>query len=190
MITECTKRLRRSFIIGLSVGAAFGLGVAATLLSLHLADQTQFVQFPEALLHATATESSQTLSIATGPVDESMEGLFLLDFLTGDLQCRVLNHRTGKFNAAFQANVMTDLGIDAQQKNPKYLMVTGASNFARGLAGSRMGNAVVYVVDGNTGRYVVYAVPWRRELQSAGRPQVAPLILMDAGNARTAAVRQ
>jgi len=190
MFAQRTKRLRRSFLVGLSVGAAFGLGVAAALLSFYLADKTHVNQFPETLLHATATESSQTLSIATGTVDESMEGLFLLDFLTGDLQCRVLNHRSGKFNAAFQANVMTDLGIDAQQKNPKYLMVTGASNFARGLAGSRMGNTVVYVVDGNTGRYVVYAVPWRRELQSAGRPQLGQLILMDAGNARTAAVRQ
>ena len=190
MLAKRTNRLRRSFLVGMMVGAAFGIGAVAALLLVHATDTPPILHLPETHLHATATESSQTLSIATGTVDDSMEGLFLLDFLTGDLQCRVLNHRTGKFNSAFQANVMSDLGMDGQQKNPKYLMVTGASNFARGLAGSRMGNSVVYVVDSNTGRYVVYGVPWRREFQSAGRPQIGKLILLDAGNARTAAVRQ
>ena len=127
--------------------------------------------------------------MATGSIDEDVEGLFLLDFVTGELQCAVLNYRTGRFTSLFRANVQADLGVDPA-KRPKYLMTTGMINFPRGASAARPGNSVVYVMDTSSGNFAAYAIPWRRELASIGRPQAAAMILMDMGRARTAAIRE
>ena len=68
-----------------------------------------------------------------GVIDEQVEGVYMLDFLTGDLQCLVLNPRTGTFNGQFAINVIKVLGVD-QQKKPRYLMVTGSVGWI-GMAG-------------------------------------------------------
>ncbi len=131
----------------------------------------------------------ETFAMATGPIDSDVEGLYMLDFLTGDLQCVVLNFRTAKFSAMFRANVLADLGIDAAKK-PKYLMTTGAINFPRGATAARPGNSVVYVLETSTGNYAAYGIPWRRELAATGRAELAALQLLDVGTARTAALRE
>ena len=65
---------------------------------------------PEFPLQAATATVGGSFAIATGMIDSDVEGLFVLDFVTGDLQCAVLNFRTGKFNAVFRANVLQDLG--------------------------------------------------------------------------------
>ena len=69
-------------------------------------------------------------------------------------------------------------------------MTTGMINFPRGASAARPGNSVVYVMDTSTGAFAAYAIPWRRELASIGRPQAASMILMDMGRARTVAIRE
>ncbi len=41
---------------------------------------------PETVLNASASHGGETFAMATGPVDADVEGLFMLDFLTGELQ--------------------------------------------------------------------------------------------------------
>jgi hypothetical protein len=101
----------------------------------------------------------------------------------------VLNFRTGKFNAVFRTNVIQTLGID-EAKRPKYLMTTGMINFPRGATAARPGNSIVYVMDTSTGNYAAWGIPWRREIAATGRPQADALLLLDAGTARTAAIRE
>ena len=144
----------------------------------------------ETRLQAAAAARSESFALATGPIDEEVEGLYILDYVSGELQCVVLNFRSGKFNAVFRANVMQDLGLDVAAKRPSYLMVAGAINFPRGASIARPGNSVVYVLDTVTGAYGAYAIPWRRELAATARPQAAAMILMDVGRARTAAIRE
>jgi len=140
-------------------------------------------------LLASTAATGETFSMATGSIDSDVDGLYILDYLTGELQCIVLNYRTGQFNAVFRANVQADLGVDPA-KRPKYLMKTGMINFPRGASAARPGNSVVYVLDTTTGNFAAYAIPWRRELAATGRPQAAALMLMDVGKARTAALRE
>ncbi len=172
--------------VGLAAGIGMTVGVVVTLYFYSVAE----LGFPQIPLYASATHSADTLAVATGLVDDEVEGLYVLDYLTGELQCAVLNYRVGKFNSLFRTNVLNDLGIDPAKKRPNYLMVTGLSNFLRGSAASRPGLSVVYVVDANTGRFAAYGLPWRRELASAGRPQQGALVLLDAGIARAAVVRE
>jgi hypothetical protein len=140
-------------------------------------------------LRGSTAATGDSFAMATGPIDSEVEGLYMLDFLTGDLQCVVLNYRTAKFAAMFRANVLNDLGVDPAKK-PKYLMTTGAINFPRGATAARPGNSVVYVLETTTGNYAAYGIPWRRELAATGRLQTAALVLLDVGMARTAALRE
>lgn len=102
--------------------------------------------FGERSLHASTAATGETFAMATGPIDSEVEGLYMLDFLTGDLQCVVLNYRSARFAALFRANVLADLGVEPAKK-PKYLMTTGAINFPRGATAARPGNSVVYVLE-------------------------------------------
>jgi hypothetical protein len=143
----------------------------------------------EKQLRAATAAVGDSFAMATGPIDEEVEGLYMLDFLTGDLQCVVLNYRTTKFNAIFRTNVLNDLGVDPAKK-PKYLMTTGAINIPRGYSVARPANSVVYVLETTTGRFAAYGIPWRRELAATARPQAFTLVLLDVGIARTAALRE
>jgi len=145
--------------------------------------------FPDSSLHAVAAIGGESFAVATGPIDDDAEAYFAIDFLTGELQCTVLNYRTGKFDALFKANVIAALDID-KSKKPTYLLVTGQVNFRRGGATARPGHSVVYVMDGNTGNFAAYGVPWRPDLAASGRPQAGELMLLDGGKARTLAIRE
>jgi hypothetical protein len=118
-----------------------------------------------------ATDRDETFAMATGPVDEDVEAVYLLDFLTGELKAYVLGRQGRGFTAFFSENVMDELGVDPS-KNPRYLIVTGMVNLRRGGASNQPGLAVVYVAEVTTGRLAAYAVPWLRSAWAAG--QVLP----------------
>ncbi len=141
------------------------------------------------VLQAATATNDDSFAVATGRIDEDVEGFFTLDFLTGELQCVVMNYRIAKLNAVFKTNVLKDLGVD-QEKAPKYLMATAEVDFPRGGTIARPAQSVVYVLDTVTGNFAAYGLPWRRELAAAGRPQLGVLQLLDVGRARTAALRE
>ena len=74
-------------IVGLSAGLLLGVGMltGALVTIAHLNSDTQ--RMPEVVLNATASHSGETFAMATGPIDSDVEGLFVLDYLTGELQC-------------------------------------------------------------------------------------------------------
>ena len=138
-------------------------------------------------LFAEAATNDGAFAVATGPIDQEVEGFYTLDYLTGELQCSVLSYRTGKFLGLFRANVVNDLGVG---QNPKYLMVTGRISLPRGAAPARLAESVVYVLDSNSGNFVAYTLPWRRELASVGSPQSGRLVVLDVGRARETPIRE
>lgn len=163
-------------VLGLGLGAIMGAMVAVQFASPR-------VQFPETLLNATATHGGTTMAIATGPIQDGVEGFFVLDFITGELSCSVLNPRTGAMGGAFRANVVADLGVE-QGKQPQYLMVTGAANFRTQGGNLAPAETVVYVADANTGRYVAYWLPWNRQAAQYNFAQASPMQVLGTGSAR------
>ncbi len=183
MIKQFSARSPWTFTLGLTMGLLVAVGVAAGMF-LGQSQQAPASPLDELLLRASASSGGSSVSLATGPVSDDADGIFVLDHLTGDLQCWVLNTRrrqgTGSpFNAVYRYNVIRDLGIE-QGKKPDYVMTVGSANFRA----SSMGSAVVYVADGNTGNVGCYGLPFDRSAASANRSQAFPLLNLGIGRAR------
>lgn len=171
----CTK----TFALCLASGIGCSL---ALLVGLYVGkSQTSNHNLPLPLA-ASSSDSSDTLAVASGPISDDSEGVFFLDFNTGDLQCLVYYPRTGRFGARYFTNVRAQLGNTG--KNSRYLMVTGAIAHRASSGGARPGNSLIYVTDVTTGMFAAYAVPWDRNAESTGRPQGAPLVFVQGGPIR------
>jgi hypothetical protein len=144
--------------------------------------------WPQMPVHAVATHGEDNFAICTGPVDEDVEAVYMLDFVTGDLRAAVLNIQTGKFNAGFTYKVDADL-LKPGTKNPRYLMVTGIANIRRQTQNVTRGRSIVYVAEVTSGQMAAYAIPWAPSRQSAGAAQSGSFIKLDNITVRTAAIR-
>ncbi len=140
--------------------------------------------WPSAALHAVATDRCETYAMATGPLDQDIEAVYLLDFLTGDLGAFVLGRQPGLWSGFFRRNVSADLGVDPQ-KNPKFLMVTGVTAMRRGSGGrTPWSGSVCYVFEVTSGRLAAYAIPWSAPTFAAGQPQISDLKLVGVTQCR------
>ncbi|MFM7245403.1 MAG: hypothetical protein ACKO40_14695 [Planctomycetaceae bacterium] len=140
---------------------------------------------PPARVTATTSLSQESFAVCTALIDGSLEGIFILDFETGDLTGGVLNQNTSKFGVSYRTNVLKDLGFKpGKVKNPKFLLVPGLASFA-GAAGSRMAQSVLYVTDAATGVTVAYGIPWNaQQTAAAGGPMNSELVPLDIARPR------
>jgi hypothetical protein len=175
--------LAAGLLIGLCVSVAATFGALATWGYF----ENSKVRLIEEQLHAMATHGSDTMAISTGMIDEGVEGLFVLDFITGELTCQVLNSRTGTLGGMFKQNVVQDLGVE-QGKQPKYLIVTGGLEIRQNIGNLRPAKSIVYVADSNTGRWVAYMLPWNQQLANQTLPQASQMVAIGRGSARNAVV--
>lgn len=189
MFRRLRKRPATVWVIGLATGLLIGAGATAGVMNL-LAPQEPAFRLPEQLLHATASHGENSLTLATGPIDEEVEGLYVLDHVTGELQCWVMNsRRPGTFSGMFKTtNVLRDLGVEAD-KAPKFVMVTGQYVLRSAAGTTRPANSIVYVADANSGNIAAYWVMWNRSAINSGAPQAGPMLGGPLGKGRTAAIR-
>lgn len=180
MFKSFSLRPRGTFGVGVGLGMLIGVGVLVGILLTALLNPWPAV---ETSLSAVASSGGDTMAIATGPVDEGVEGLFILDFITSELVCQVLHPRTGKLSGLYRRNVAQDLGIE-QGKQPKYLLVTGAFIVRQNVGTVKPAESLIYVADVNTGKYVAYMLPWNKWAASTYQPQVSQMIPVGGGSAR------
>lgn len=171
------KQSRTAFLVfGLVAGLVAGLNLQGN--------------WPSVELHATATHGQDNFAIATGYVDSDVEAIYFLDFLTGDMKAAVValrpGARQGKFNAFFTRNILNDFGGLKNNKNPKYLMVTGEANIPRGSAGFQYARSVVYVAEATTGIVSAYTIPWNTTAHASLKPIQAEFIPLDQAPFRAA----
>jgi hypothetical protein len=192
MLRQLRKQSASLFLYGLALGVILGGVLGLGMLVGALASTwygPRSITFPETRLQATATHGSDTFALATGPVGDEVEGLFVLDYLTGELQCFVIYPRTGVLGGRFQVNVIKDLGIE-QGKKPNYLLVTGAASFRRATGNARPANCIVYVGDANTGTFTAYSIMWNAAWESANKPQTGPMVSLGTFKARNLNIRE
>jgi hypothetical protein len=162
------------------MGLFAGIGIVATVL--HFAQPAQRATppgWPQGLpLNATTAASSETMAIATGRIDDDVDGLYTLDFLTGELQCFVLNPRTGKFVGWFKTNVTIHLPVE-KGKKPQYLLATGDWQPTGFATTQRPCGSVCYVADANTGMVMPYYFPWVKGAATTGLTQSTPLLTLE-----------
>lgn len=134
-------------------------------------------------LHATATQAGSNFVMATGLIDESVEGVFFLDKVTGMLQCWVTSKNTGAFNGKFgYTNVMANVGTK-DEKNPQLLMMVG--NYQPVGSNGKLASCLVYVLNDATGQFAVYTVPWNPSLHAnRDAPYVDKMVLLNTGMIR------
>lgn len=176
-IQQLSQQLVRSrgalLALGIAIGVVAGLNIKGV--------------WPNVPLHASATEGYESFSIATGLVDDRVEALYFLDYLTGDLVGAVVNPKTGKFNARFTYNISGD--FTSAGRNAKYLMVTGMADMPRGRAGFQPARSIVYVADATSGQVAAYIMPWNSSMQASGKPQQGMFQVLDKQQFRTTAIR-
>ena len=139
--------------------------------------------WPNAPLHAYATDRSGSFAMATGPVDEEFEAVYFLDFLTGDLTGLVIGRQGNGFTGSYRYNVLNDFGGLDPSKNPQFMMTTGLANLRGRGGGVQPGIGIVYIAEITTGIVVAYAAPWNRAAHSAGRA-TGPLPMQPVGVSR------
>lgn len=179
---------------GLGLGLLIGLGMMIGAISAgnhQVNDRTTIVSLPKGIpLEAGTASSGKQISMATGPIDGEVEGVFVLDHLTGKLTCFIANYRalgsaTIPLIGQFEANVTADLGLEKGKDTDYVLSVGGISALRGGNTGtSAPAMCVVYVADGNTGNVVGYSLLWNTTLAKSGRPQGGALLRIMAAKAR------
>lgn len=143
--------------------------------------------WPSMPLHASATHGLDKFAIATGLVDDEVEAIYFLDYLTGDMRAAVINPKTGKFNSFFGRNIAADFG--GAGRSMGYLMVTGMADMPRGRNDFQYAQSVVYVAEATTGQVAAYTIPWNTAFQAAGKTQYGEIQPLDVVPFRTAIVR-
>lgn len=171
------NRFFRSRSAYLGVGLVSGLVIGLNVEGL----------WPSMPLHAAATHGIDKFAIATGLVDNSVEALYFLDFLTGDMRAAVINPKTCKFNAFFTRNIAADFA--GAGRTSGYLMVTGSVNMPRGTNNFQYAQSIVYVAEASTGQVAAYTIPWNSTQHAAGVTQYGEFRPLDVRQFRTAFVR-
>jgi hypothetical protein len=137
--------------------------------------------------HAVATHGSDNFAIATGLIDNQIEALYFLDFLTGDLRATIINRRNATFSSFFEYNILGDFqGIGDP---PRFLMVTGAADLPQGRAGTQIGKSLIYIAEATTGQVAAYVLPFNSTLHASGAPQRGSFVRVASGSFRSAFVR-
>lgn len=143
----------------LIIGAIFGAAVATV--------------WPHEPLHANSTDRDSKFAMTTCSVSRTVEGVFVLDFLTGQLTGGIVNPRGGKFQYLYKRNVAADFGVNPSAE-PHYAIVCGGADLQN--AGSvALGKCVVYVAELSSGRVHGYSFPYRDNNRGAGVSQLIPL---------------
>lgn len=138
--------------------------------------------WPHEPAYATNADRDSQFLMVTVPVGTSaagisdpMDGVFILDFLTGQLKGAVLNRQSGKFTNLYFRDLAKDFNVDPQA-DPHYAMVTGYAQLA-GQRGLTFASGIVYVGELSSGQLAAYAFPWKEAPRPA--PQVIPLVPID-----------
>jgi hypothetical protein len=134
---------------------------------------------------AATSLADDSFAVCTVPINGAIEGLFMLDFETGDLSGGILNPNSvpPRFSGSYKHNVLKDLGFKAgQAKNPKFLLVSGLADMPAG-GNMQFARSVLYVTDSSTGTTVAYGIPWN-EQQAGAAPFVAELVPLDVARPR------
>ena len=175
-----------SLALALIVGSATVVGI---YFGNRLVENHSLYQLPAIELNAATGARTQSMSMATGLVDDAVEGLFVLDHLSGNLQCWLLNQRTGTVGGIYTVNVAADLTEGGKTAEPEYMMVTGNFLWTGGNRGNEVpGRSICYVGDAATGNVVGYGLMYSPQAIRRGTVQNGTLNLVCKGTVRGEAV--
>jgi len=180
-------------IAGVIVAMGFGfyLGQSTQTANVQKSDlQAQFDEMQKNLplrLAADSASGGKTISMATGSITSDVDGLFILDHLTGGLQCWILN-RDGGVGGIYVADVGVALGLD--KGDPDFVMTTGDFS-VRSSGNSVIANTICYVGEGKSGKAAGFGLAYDKGAVQRGAVQQGKLNMVCSGPIRQAgAIRE
>ena len=112
-------------------------------------------------LHASASSTGKTVSLATASIGNGSEALYILDHLNGNLQCGLINNRTNELGGVYRSNVMAALGGGKEGVDADLVMTTGSFDFNnRGAAVPAQ--SICYIADGNSGQAAAFGFTFNK----------------------------
>jgi hypothetical protein len=159
----------------LMLGLFIGLGLGAMI--------------PPVSLHAVATHGEEGFSVCTGELEPGFEGIYFLDYQTGELSAAFLHPRTGKFLNFYKVNILKDF---AEAKTPKFLLTSGTANLllpATLVSNANAARGIIYVTEMNSGICCAYVAPYGTNRVNNPNKTEVPLVKLDTVKFRSQVVR-
>ena len=141
--------------------------------------------WPHEPVAAASNDRDAKFGIMTTPVGINVEGVFVLDYLTGRLTGAVLDTNTGKFNQTYFRSVAADFRVDPKAK-PHYAFVGGRAPLSgRGRVSPAI--SVIYVAELSSGLVRAYGINYKI---SRLKSRVQAFVPLDVFPFREATVRE
>ncbi len=134
--------------------------------------------WPQQELRAAVANGNDKFTMVTVPLVETgeMEGVFVLNHLTGQLTGAALSNQTRNFGYKYMHNVAADFKASAKTPDPKYAIVSGTANLPA-TGGVQPAYGIIYVAELSSGAVIAYGFA-RPNTRNVG--QVMPLYVLDA----------
>ena len=131
--------------------------------------------WPHEPVFAATTDRDSRFAMATVDVSDisGIEGVFCLDFLTGQIRGGVLHTRTGKFQYTYHRNIAADFNVDASAE-PHFALVSGRANLPNARS-TQLAQGVLYIAELSSGRVIAYTFPYQQGNNTAVNIQLTPL---------------
>src|SRR6187402_1245396 len=110
--------------------------------------------WPHEYVGASVGDRNDKFAVVTAQVDATgfVEGVFVLDFLTGQLRGSVLNPSQGAFAVMYARSVAADFNVNPNQPGT-YAVVTGRANLTAG-GGAQPAASCIYVAELTSGKVI------------------------------------
>jgi hypothetical protein len=125
---------------------------------------------------ASTVDRNAQFALITVPVGQQgaglsdpLEGVFVLDFLTGTLKGAVLSRQTGQFVVNYYRSVADDFKLK-RGVEPRYAISTGVAQLS-GRGGLTFASGVIYVGELTSGKIISYSFGWRETRNPILLPQ-------------------
>lgn len=133
----------------------------------------------EPVMSATSDRAAK-FGMLTVPVQPSiagisgeLEGVFVLDYLTGRLTGAILDAKSGKFAYGYFRNVAADFNVNPNV-DATYAMVAGG-NQLQAKGGVPLASGVIYVGELSSGKIIGYSFPYAATRSAVGPIQMQPV---------------
>lgn len=129
----------------MSLGLAAGLAIA--------------FMWPHEYAAASVSDRNEKFAMVTARFDSTdlVEGVFILDFLTGQLRGSVINPATGRFSVLYARDVAADFNLDPNRSGT-YAIVSGRTS-VNATVGTRPAASCIYIAELTSGKVLAYSFP-------------------------------
>lgn len=124
--------------------------------------------WPHEPAYATNADRDTQFMMITIPVGTSaagindpMDGVFILDFLTGQLKGAVMSRQARAFVSFYFRDLAKDFEVQGDA-DPHYCMVSGYAQLTN-QGGTQMASGMLYIGELNSGKLAAYAFPWHEQ---------------------------